>query len=104
METRKINPIKGIGKLPTLDSGYILTSKVDRTFSSRNRFLSLSPNGKLIRVLEDRVFLEFCLELLLIRWTVPDPKESVLLRFWLVVYVGLSGAGEVDWGGVRTVL
>jgi hypothetical protein len=62
-----------------------LTSKVDKTFSSRNLFLSFSPNGKLILVLEDRVFLEFCLELLLIRWMDPDPKESVLLRFWLVV-------------------
>lgn len=84
--------------------GTLLTSKVDKTFSSRNRFLNLSPNGKLNLVLEDSVFLEFCLEFLPIRWMDPDPKESVLFRFWPVVYVGLPGTGEVDWGGVRTVL
>ena len=53
-------------------------------FNSRNLFLSFSPNGRLILVLEDSVFLEFCLELLLVdRWI--DPKESVLFRFWPVV-------------------
>ena len=53
-------------------------------FSSRNLFLSFSPNGSLILVLEDSVFLESCLELLPVDRLV-DPKESVLFRFWLVV-------------------
>ena len=55
----------------------------------------VSPQ-RLIRALWDRVFFESCLKLLLIRRIDPDPKESVLLRFWLLV---LLDAGEVDWVG-----